>query len=45
MSIIRVHDKAFEPYLDAEQIAEKIRGIADQMNRDYAVALLKGTKE
>ena len=48
MSIIRVHDKAFEPYLSAEQIAEKIQGIAGQMNRDYAgkkplfIAILNG---
>ena len=49
MSIIRVHDKAFEPYLSAEQIAEKIQGIAGQMNRDYAgkkplfIAILNGS--
>jgi len=48
MSIIKVHDKAFEPYLSAEQIAEKIQGIAGQMNRDYAgkkplfIAILNG---
>jgi hypoxanthine phosphoribosyltransferase len=48
MSIIRVHDKNFEPYLSAVQIAEKIRGMADRLNRDYAgekplfIAILNG---
>ncbi|HXO77069.1 MAG TPA: hypoxanthine phosphoribosyltransferase [Puia sp.] len=49
MSIIRVHDKDFEPYLTAEEITEKIRGIASQVDRDYAgkkplfVAILNGS--
>jgi hypoxanthine phosphoribosyltransferase len=49
MSIIRVHEKDFEPYLSAEEIAEKIRGIADRMNKDYAgkrplfIAILNGS--
>jgi hypoxanthine phosphoribosyltransferase len=49
MSIIRVHDKDFEPYLPAEQIIEKIRGIAGKMDTDYAgkkplfVAILNGS--
>lgn len=49
MSIIRVHDKDFEPYLPADKIAEKIQGIADQVDRDYAgkkplfVAILNGS--
>src|SRR5258708_33593748 len=49
MSIIRVHDKDFEPYLPAEQITEKIRGIASKMDTDYAgkkplfVAILNGS--
>jgi hypoxanthine phosphoribosyltransferase len=48
MSIIRVHDKNFEPYLSAGQIAEKIRGMAEGLNRDYAgekplfIAILNG---
>jgi hypoxanthine phosphoribosyltransferase len=48
MSIIRVHDKEFGPYLAAELIDEKIQGIADAMNRDYAdkrplfIAILNG---
>ena len=36
MSLIRVHDKSFEPYLDAGQIASAIQTIADQINHDYA---------
>lgn len=45
---IRVHDKDFEPYLTATQIEEKIQGIAEQVNRDYAgkkplfIAILNG---
>src|SRR5882757_5811677 len=48
MSNLRVHDKEFEPYLSAEKIAEKIQGLAHQMNRDYAgkkplfIAILNG---
>jgi hypoxanthine phosphoribosyltransferase len=49
MSILRVHDKEFEPYLSAEEIAEKIREIAGRLNRDYAgrkplfIAILNGS--
>lgn len=49
MSIIRVHDKAFEPYLNEEVIAGKIKDIAAQINKDYAgkqplfVAILNGS--
>jgi len=48
MSIIRVHDKEFGPYLGEELIDEKIQAIADAMNRDYAekkplfIAILNG---
>jgi hypoxanthine phosphoribosyltransferase len=48
MSIIRVHDKNFEPYISAGQIEEKIRAMADRLNRDYAgerplfIAILNG---
>jgi hypoxanthine phosphoribosyltransferase len=48
MSIIRVHDKEFGPYLGKELIDEKIQVIADAMNRDYAdkrplfIAILNG---
>ena len=49
MSIIRVHDKDFEPYLAAEEITEKIRWIASKVDTDYAgkkplfVAILNGS--
>jgi len=49
MSIIRVHDKDFEPYLPAEEITEKIRAIASKVDTDYAgkkplfVAILNGS--
>jgi len=48
MSIIRVHDKEFEPYLTAEEINARIRIIAAQINADYAgkkplfIAILNG---
>ncbi|HEY4109269.1 hypoxanthine phosphoribosyltransferase [Puia sp.] len=48
MSIIRVHDKEFGPYLGKELIDEKIQAIADAMNRDYSdkrplfIAILNG---
>ena len=35
MANIQVHDKTFEPFLSAEMIAERVSGIADQINRDY----------
>jgi hypoxanthine phosphoribosyltransferase len=49
MSIIRVHDKDFEPYLPAEQITKKIKDIAVRMDADYEgkkplfVAILNGS--
>jgi hypoxanthine phosphoribosyltransferase len=49
MSIIRVHDKVFEPYLSSEQIAERIKALAQQINVDYAgkkplfIAILNGS--
>ncbi|HMH20527.1 MAG TPA: hypoxanthine phosphoribosyltransferase [Puia sp.] len=49
MSIIKVHDKEFEPYLSAELIAEKIRKVASEINADYAdkkplfIAILNGS--
>lgn len=48
MSIIRVHDKEFGPYLGTELIDQKIQAMADAMNRDYAdkrplyIAILNG---
>src|ERR1700754_3051019 len=35
MSTIRVHDKQFEPYLDARTISERIKALADQLSADY----------
>ncbi|QEC40782.1 hypoxanthine phosphoribosyltransferase [Pseudobacter ginsenosidimutans] len=49
MSIIRVHDKSFEPYLTADVIKNRIREIAADLNRDYAgkrpvfIAILNGS--
>lgn len=49
MSTIRVHDKDFEPYLSAEEITEKIKGIARKLDSDYGgkkplfVAILNGS--
>lgn len=47
--IIHVHDKAFEPYLSQELIAEKIRMIAGRIDQDYRgkkplfIAILNGS--
>jgi len=35
MSIIKVHDKEFIPYLTAEEIDEQVTRIAAEINRDY----------
>ena len=49
MSIIRVHDKLFEPYLSATTIGEKVKSIACEVNKDYAgkkplfIAILNGS--
>ena len=49
MSTIQLHDKAFEPYLTAEAINERIRKIAEQINEDYDgknplfIAILNGS--
>jgi hypoxanthine phosphoribosyltransferase len=48
MSILRVHDKSFEPYLSAEVIDKKIAMIASRIDADYAgkkplfIAILNG---
>lgn len=48
MSVIRVHDKTFEPYLAAEQIEQTIKRLAGELDRDYAdkrplfIAVLNG---
>ena len=36
MSLIRVHDKTFEPYLSADQIDAAIQKLVDQINNDYS---------
>ena len=49
MSVTRVHDKTFEPYLSAAQIANRIKELAGELNRDYAkkrplfIAILNGS--
>ena len=49
MQNIRVHDKEFEPYLSAAEIADKIQQMADALNKDYAgkrplfIAILNGS--
>ena len=49
MPTIQLHDKSFEIYLPEEEIQEKIKGIADQLNRDYKnkrplfIAILNGS--
>src|SRR5689334_1180214 len=49
MGEIRVHDKQFEPYLNAGMIAERIKEIAGKLNKDYAdkkplfIAILNGS--
>lgn len=49
MSTIRVHDKQFEPYLDASTISERIKSLAAQLSADYTgkkplfIAILNGS--
>lgn len=49
MSIIRLHDKEFEPYITAEDIHKRIQEIAGQLNHEYAerrplfIAILNGS--
>ena len=48
MSVLKVHDKEFMPYLGAELIDEKIAAIAGRIDQDYAgkkplfIAILNG---
>jgi hypoxanthine phosphoribosyltransferase len=48
MSVIRVHDKNFEPYLTATEVQETVKRLAQEINRDYegkrplVVAVLNG---
>jgi len=49
MSVIRVNDKKFQPYLTAQQIDTQIARLAMEINRDYAgqrplfIAILNGS--
>lgn len=49
MAVIQLHDKVFETYLSEQEIQEKIRMIAQQLNRDYKdkrplfIAILNGS--
>jgi hypoxanthine phosphoribosyltransferase len=49
MSVIRVHDKNFEPYLSAEEISAAIKKIASSLNAEYEgrkplfIAILNGS--
>jgi hypoxanthine phosphoribosyltransferase len=49
MQLIRVHDKQFEPYLTSEEIALRIKMVAQQINADYSgkrplfIAILNGS--
>lgn len=35
MSAIQVHDKYFIPYLTAEEIVDKVKELAEKLNKDY----------
>lgn len=35
MSAIQVHDKYFVPYLTAEEIVDKVKELAEKLNKDY----------
>lgn len=49
MSIVKLHDKTFDTYLSEQEIQEKVRAIADQINKDYKdkrplfIAILNGS--
>jgi len=49
MSIVRIHDRDFVPYLDAACIVEKVKSIAQAINLDYVnkrplfIAILNGS--
>lgn len=49
MSLIKVHDKTFEPFLSDKEIQQQIEKIADAINSDYAgmrpmfIAILNGS--
>jgi hypoxanthine phosphoribosyltransferase len=49
MSVIQVHDKKFQPYINAENLQQRIREIAEQLNKDLQgekplfIAILNGS--
>lgn len=49
MSLVKVHDKQFHPYLTQKEIHEKLQEVAAELNRDYAgkrplfIAVLNGS--
>ncbi|MDP4129428.1 MAG: hypoxanthine phosphoribosyltransferase [Bacteroidota bacterium] len=49
MSIIRIHDKNFKPYITAEAIRKKVAELAEALNKDYKeknpvfIAILNGS--
>ena len=49
MSVIKVHDKTFVPYLPEALILEKVKELAEQLDKDYAgkkplfIAILNGS--
>ncbi|HEV2831301.1 MAG TPA: hypoxanthine phosphoribosyltransferase [Hanamia sp.] len=48
MSLIKVHDKEFVPYLTSEEIEEQVQRVAEEINKDYVgkkplfIAILNG---
>ncbi len=49
MNVIKVHDKEFVPYLPEDLIREKVKELAQQLDKDYAgkkplfIAILNGS--
>ena len=49
MSIIKVHDKQFQPYIGAKELQLRIKEMADQINKDLEgekplfIAILNGS--
>ncbi|HVT84392.1 MAG TPA: hypoxanthine phosphoribosyltransferase [Chitinophagaceae bacterium] len=49
MSVIKVHDKEFETYLSSESIKQRVKEMADAINKDYSgkrplfIAILNGS--
>jgi hypoxanthine phosphoribosyltransferase len=49
MPVIKVHDREFEPFIDAEEISKQIKRVGAEINRDYEgkkplfIAILNGS--